>query len=146
MVAMVRQIKKYPNRRLYDTGASCYISNEDVRELVCSGEQVSIIDSKSGVDITRSVLLSIIAEEELAERTPVFTQAMLAEVIRYQDDYLVGVLGIYLERCLQLFLQNQALFRAQMQDFDGDNPIETITRLMDCQADILRQSKRDTLH
>ena len=107
----MRQIKKYANRRLYDTGASRYVSLDDVKVLFADGEQVCVIDAKSGADITRAVLFQILAEDELQGKTPVLPQRMLAELAGYEDALLAGILGVYLEQCLQLFVSHHDIFR-----------------------------------
>lgn len=138
----VRKIKKYPNRRLYDTVDSVYIKNEDVRELLVHGERVSITDSQSGRDITRSVLLNILADEALdTQATPLLSEAMLAEIVRYDDDFLAGVFSRYLENSVQLFLKYRDTFRAQMQNFDAEDPFSTLEKLSAQQAEILEQAQ-----
>ena len=91
----IRIIKKYPNRRLYDTEISSYITLEEVRQLVIDGENFQVRDAKSGDDLTRSVLLQIISEHE--ERgSPMFTTQLLSQVIRFYGDSLQGFMGSYL--------------------------------------------------
>ena len=105
-MAQVRVIKKYPNRRLYDTEISSYITLEEVRQLVVDGEEFEVRDAKTGEDLTRSVLLQIIAEHE--ERgQPMFTTQLLSQIIRFYGDSLQGFMGSYLERSLQVFLDQQ---------------------------------------
>ncbi|MDO4435007.1 MAG: polyhydroxyalkanoate synthesis regulator DNA-binding domain-containing protein [Cardiobacteriaceae bacterium] len=133
---MSRLIKKYPNRRLYDTQESRYISNEYVRDLVRSGQDVRIVEASTGIDITRSVFLLLLAELD-ANHEAIFSKALLREVLRYQDPLLQGLLGQYLEKSLQVFLQHQQLFLEQMQDFDGMNPMETLNHLVNCQSAFL---------
>ncbi|MDO5089973.1 MAG: polyhydroxyalkanoate synthesis regulator DNA-binding domain-containing protein [Cardiobacteriaceae bacterium] len=133
----MRQVRKYANRRLYDTGASRYVSLEDVRALFAEGEAVCVIDATSGADITRAVLFQILAEEELKGRTPVLPQRMLAELASYEDGLLAGILGNYLEQCMTLFLNHQHVFRDQMTDFDGESPVETLRQMMDTQQALL---------
>lgn len=136
---VVRHIHKYANRRLYDTGASAYVSLQDVAALVKNGENLRVLDVKTGADITRSTLLQLLAEEEMQGKNPILSQQMLASLLTYNDDLLSGVLGNYLEATLGVFLQHSALFRAQMQDFDGDSPLDTVRELMAAQVEILRK-------
>ncbi|MDO4776650.1 MAG: polyhydroxyalkanoate synthesis regulator DNA-binding domain-containing protein [Cardiobacteriaceae bacterium] len=133
----IRQIKKYANRRLYDTGASRYVSLEDVKALFAESEQVCVIDATNGADITRAVLFQILAEDELHGKTPVLPQRMLAELVGYEDSLLAGILGNYLEQCLTLFIRHQDVFRGQMLDFDGESPVETLRQMMDRQEALL---------
>jgi polyhydroxyalkanoate synthesis repressor PhaR len=116
-----RIIKKYPNRRLYDTEISSYITIEDVRQLVVDGEPFEVHDAKTNEDITRSVLLQIIAEHE--ERgQPMFSTHLLSQIIRFYGDSLQGFMGSYLERSLETFMEQSQQFRAQLNDLMGKTP------------------------
>lgn len=120
-MAESRIIKKYPNRRLYDTEISSYITLEEVRQLVVDGEKFEVRDAKSGDDLTRSVLLQIISEHE--ERgQPMFTTQLLSQVIRFYGDSLQGFMGSYLEKSLQGFLDQQQQFRSQLNSIIGQTP------------------------
>jgi len=102
----IRVIKKYPNRRLYDTVESRYITLDDIRRLVLEGVDFSVIDKRSQQDITRPVLLQVIAEQEQRDGT-VLSQGFLAQLIRSHDGGLEGVLSTYLEQSLRLFLSEK---------------------------------------
>jgi len=102
----IRVIKKYPNRRLYDTVESRYITLDDVRRLVLDGVEFSVVDKRSQQDITRPVLLQVIAELEQRSGT-VLSQDFLAQLIRSHDAGLEGVLSMYLEQSLRLFLREK---------------------------------------
>ena len=102
----IRVIKKYPNRRLYDTVESRYITLDDVRRLVVEGVEFNVIDKRSQQDITRPVLLQVIAELEQRSGT-VLSQDFLAQLIRSHDAGLEGVLSTYLEQSLRLFLSDK---------------------------------------
>jgi polyhydroxyalkanoate synthesis repressor PhaR len=102
----LRVIKKYPNRRLYDTVESRYITLDDVRRLVLERIEFCVIDKRSQQDITRPVLLQVIAEQELRDDT-VLSQDFLAELIRSHDAGLEGMLSSYLEQSLRLFLSEK---------------------------------------
>lgn len=116
-----RIIKKYPNRRLYDAEISSYITLEDVRQLVVDGHAFVVRDAKSGDDLTRSVLLQIIAEHE--ERgQPMFSTNLLSQIIRFYGDSLQGLMGTYLERSMDTFLSQQQQFRSQLNDMLGKTP------------------------
>ena len=110
----VRVIKKYPNRRLYDTNSSSYITLTQVRELVMGRERFVVRDAKSGDDLTRSILLQIILEEE-AGGAPMFTEAMLSNIIRFYGHALQGFMGSYLEKNIQAFMEIQAKLSEQSQ-------------------------------
>ena len=109
-----RVIKKYPNRRLYDTRTSTYITLVDVKELVLAHEDFQVIDAKTGDDLTRSILLQIILEEESNE-TPMFTAPVLASVIRFYGHAMQGLVGGYLEKNMQMFTDLQERMRGQSQ-------------------------------
>lgn len=102
-----RVIKKYPNRRLYDTETSNYIKLTEVKQLVMDKEPLVVRDAKTGDDITRQVLLQIILEEE-AGGEPIFTEQVLGSVIRFYGNAMQSFLGPYLERNMQAFLDIQA--------------------------------------
>ena len=103
----VRVLKKYPNRRLYDTQTSSYITLADVKQMVLDGAVFEVRDAKTGDEITRSILLQIILEEETGGM-PMFTTAMLGQVIRFYGHAMQGVMGNYLETNLQAFVDVQA--------------------------------------
>jgi polyhydroxyalkanoate synthesis repressor PhaR len=102
----VRVIKKYPNRRLYDTDTSSYITLAEVRQLVMDNEPFVVRDAKSNEDLTRSILLQIILEEETAG-VPIFTEQVLANIIRFYGHAMQGFMGAYLEKNVQMFMDLQ---------------------------------------
>jgi polyhydroxyalkanoate synthesis repressor PhaR len=103
----IRSIKKYPNRRLYDTKTSSYITLSDMKDMVMACEQFVVIDAKSGEDLTRSILLQIILEEESAGM-PMFTTQVLAQIIRFYGHTMQGLMGNYLEKNIQSFIDLQS--------------------------------------
>jgi polyhydroxyalkanoate synthesis repressor PhaR len=107
-----RVIKKYPNRRLYDTSSSSYITLTQVRQLVMGNVPFVVRDAKSGDDLTRSILLQIILEEE-AGGSPMFTEAMLSNIIRFYGHAMQGFMGSYLEKNIQSFMEIQAKLAEQ---------------------------------
>lgn len=109
-----RVIKKYPNRRLYDTDTSSYITLAEIKRLVMNSTPLVVRDAKTGEDLTRSILLQIILEEEAAG-VPVFSEALLANIIRFYGHALQGYMGNYLENQLQLFMDWQARMGEQNQ-------------------------------
>ncbi|MDL2353644.1 MAG: polyhydroxyalkanoate synthesis repressor PhaR [Pseudomonadota bacterium] len=104
-----RLIKKYPNRRLYDTQTSSYITLTDVKQLVLDADEFTVIDAKSSEDLTRSILLQIILEEE-ANGAPMFTSVVLSQIIRYYGHAMQGMMGSYLEKNVQAFTDIQNKF------------------------------------
>jgi polyhydroxyalkanoate synthesis repressor PhaR len=119
MSESIRLIKKYPNRRLYDTKTSVYITLVNVKKLVVDGEEFQVVDAKTGEDLTRSILLQIILEEEAAG-TPMFSSDVLTQFIRSYGNAMQGMLGTYLERNMQLFAEIQKNLREQSQKLYGD--------------------------
>ncbi len=109
-----RVIKKYPNRRLYDTDTSSYITLVEVKQLVLDNEPFVVRDAKTSEDLTRSILLQIILEEE-AGGAPMFTEAALANMIRFYGNAMQGFMGNYLEKNVQAFTDMQAKLAEQSQ-------------------------------
>lgn len=104
---MARVIKKYPNRRLYDTEESRYITLTDIRDLVLRSEIFVVIDKKSGTDISRSVLLQVISEQE-QHGDPILSVALLAEIVRAHDSEDPSILATQLERSLAEVVSSQS--------------------------------------
>lgn len=102
-----RVIKKYPNRRLYDTDTSSYITLSEVKQLVMDSESFVVLDAKTAEDLTRSILLQIILEEE-SNGSPMFTVPVLASVIRFYGHAMQGFMGGYLEKNMQSLMEVQA--------------------------------------
>jgi polyhydroxyalkanoate synthesis repressor PhaR len=116
-----RIIKKYPNRRLYDTGESKYITLTDVRDLVMAGTRFKVVDSNNQEDLTRQILMQIIIEEESGGR-PLFTAEMLAQLIRFYGGTMQGVFARYLEESFNLFA-------AQQQEAEAKDPVDAFNEL-----------------
>ena len=108
----VRVIKKYPNRRLYDTETSAYITLADVKSLVMEAQRFIVQDAKTGADLTRSILLQIILEEE-AGGVPMLSTAMLEQLIRFYGHAMQGMMGSYLEKTVQTFIDIQGKLAEQ---------------------------------
>jgi polyhydroxyalkanoate synthesis repressor PhaR len=107
MAESVRVVKKYPNRRLYDTQTSGYITLDDVKKLVLANHPFKVLDAKTDEDLTRSILLQIILEEE-GSGAPLFTAPMLSQMIRFYGNAMQGVMGAYLEKTMSAFVEIQA--------------------------------------
>jgi polyhydroxyalkanoate synthesis repressor PhaR len=120
-MAKPRIIRKYANRRLYDTEASRHINKDDVRKLIAAGKDVRIVEEGSGDDITRSVLLQLVAEQELGGK-PVLSDQMLTQIIRFYDHPMQGVLGSYLQQSFETFLQQQSTLQEQMTELMRSGP------------------------
>jgi polyhydroxyalkanoate synthesis repressor PhaR len=108
----VRILKKYPNRRLYDTRSSSYITLADVKQMVLGGEDFEVRDAKTGEDLTRSILLQIILEEE-SGGVPMFSTQTLAQIIRFYGHAMQGMMGTMIEKNMQAFVELQKQFLAQ---------------------------------
>ena len=117
-----RVIKKYPNRRLYDTEISSYITLEDVRHLVMEHVDFRVHEAKSKRDITRSILLQIILEREEGGE-PIFSEPVLQEIIRFYGDSLQGMMTSYLEKSLKLFVEQQDKWRGSMSNVMVGDPL-----------------------
>lgn len=100
-----RVIKKYPNRRLYDTSTSSYVALADVKQLVMKQASFRVLDAKSGEDLTRSILLQIILEHE-SEGAPILTEQVLANIIRFYGHSMQGFMGSFLEKNVQTFMDS----------------------------------------
>lgn len=114
----LRLIKKYPNRRLYDTQTSTYITLADVKQLVLENAEFQVVDAKSTEDLTRSILLQIILEEETAG-APMFTAPMLSQIIRFYGHAMQGIMGAYLEKNIQAFMEIQNKLGEQSKGLYG---------------------------
>jgi len=106
MENQIRLIKKYPNRRLYDTKTSSYITLADVKQMVLKQEDFQVVDAKSGEELTRQILLQIILEEESAG-SPMFSSDLLSQMIRSYGSAMQGLMGSYLEQSKNLFVKMQ---------------------------------------
>ncbi|MDD3352742.1 polyhydroxyalkanoate synthesis repressor PhaR [Zoogloea sp.] len=121
MADQIRLIKKYPNRRLYDTQTSSYITLADVKALVLESGNFQVVDAKTGEELTRNILLQIILEEE-AGGAPMFTSELLSQMIRFYGNAMQGMMGKYLESNIRAFTDMQAKMQDQVRSVYGDNP------------------------
>ena len=137
-----RVIKKYPNRRLYDTEISSYITIEDVRQLIIDGESFEVRDAKTGEDLTRCVLLQIIAEHE-QDGEPVLSTQLLGQIIRFYGDSLQSYMGSYLERSMELFLEEQQSFRQQIGGMLGQTPWAMMNQLTERNLEQWKEFQRN---
>ena len=112
----VRTIKKYRNRRLYDTEESRYITLSDIKELVLSQVEFTVIDKKTSEDITQCILLQVICEQE-QNGDPILSEQFLAQVIRAYGNAASGILADHLEESLALFLAQQANISHESAEF-----------------------------
>ena len=124
MASEIRTIKKYPNRRLYDTANSGYITLADVKQMVLDGLDFRVVDAKTNEDLTRAILLQIILEEE-AGGMPMFSSEMLAQMIRFYGSAQQTIMGQYIEQNVQAFLAIQKKLQEQAKQVYGDKMLLT---------------------
>jgi polyhydroxyalkanoate synthesis repressor PhaR len=136
----LRVLKKYPNRRLYDTRTSSYITLADVKAMVLTGEPFEVRDAKTGDDITRSILLQIILEEE-SGGVPMFSTETLAQIIRLYGHTMQGMMGTLLERNMRAFAELQARLLEQ----SGHSPMlqEWMSGYFDQSRSLMEQWQRN---
>ncbi len=123
-----RIIKKYPNRRLYDTEESKYITLEDIKKLVLNNKEFIVKDVKSEEDLTRTILLQIITEQE-DDGEPLFTTQALSHIIRFYGDSVQSVAGDYIQKSIDLFVTQQKQMQDQLQSAVTTNPITAMSEL-----------------
>ena len=134
----MRILKKYPNRRLYDTQQSEYVALDDVRKMILGKDPVKVLDSKTGKDLTRSVLLQIIGEQEAEGHEPLLTNRVLEQIVRFYGDSMQSVLSRYLEQSMVTFLEQQELYQRRMREVLNANPLKLMQRLADQNINFLR--------
>ncbi len=141
-----RVIKKYPNRRLYDTDISRYITLEEVRQLVMQDIKFCVLDKNTDEDITRSILLQVISEQE-ESGNPIFTPELLTRVIRFYGDPMQSSISSYLELSMQLFAQKQHQFAEQLKHLVGQaqHPVQVLRDLAEQNVPIWRSVRREFL-
>ena len=146
MSSDVRIIKKYPNRRLYDTHVSRYITLEEVRQLVLNHVKFRVEDKRTKEDITRSILLQVIAEREEGGN-PIFSSDLLTHIIRFYGDPMQNSIGRYLELSMRLFMEQQQTFSDKLADLLGQaqQPVHALRDLAERQVPIWRSVRKEFL-
>ena len=127
----MREFKKYPNRRLYDIQESKYVTVEDIRKLVLKGEVIRVLDSKTEKDLTRSVLLQIITEQESEGHEPILTNRVLEQLIRFYGAPMQNVVSKYIEQSIKTFLEHEQNYRQRMQDFSPADPMGLMRKALE---------------
>jgi len=133
-----RLIKKYPNRRLYDTEESRYITLLDVQQLVRAGHEVKVIDTQSGEDITRGILIQIITEQE-AGGNPMFTTETLTRFIRFYDESLQDAFSSFLDQSLELYADQQKRMQTQLKHLVPGEAVEDWQELTERNMELWRE-------
>jgi polyhydroxyalkanoate synthesis repressor PhaR len=123
-----RLIKKYANRRLYDASQSRHITLDDIRNMVIAGEQVRIVEDKTNEDITRLVLLQVIADQEQFGR-PILSTTLLESLIRFYGNSLQGFLSTYLEKSVETFMHQQEVVQTQLARMMTTAPMAAMSEL-----------------
>lgn len=129
-IAKPRLIKKYANRRLYDTVASHHVTLADIKNLIVNGEDVQIVDETSGDDITRALLLQIIVEQEQSG-DPILSEALLAQLIRFYGNPMQAVMTDYLQKSVDAFMDQQRSIQEQMHSMLSKTPLDLMQQNMD---------------
>ncbi len=127
----MHKLKKYPNRRLYNSTESRYVTIEDVRTLIIRGESIVVVDAKDGSDITRSILLQILAEQEAEGHESVLTNRVIEQLIRFYGDRLGSVVGRYIEQSILAFMRHQDQWRTQLRQLNEMNPLNLMRQAFD---------------
>ena len=139
---MPRTIKKYANRRLYDTTASRHVTLQDIRELVAGGEDIVVVDDTTGDDITRNILLQILAEQEQGGQ-PIISTEMLMQVIRFYGNPMQGMMTQFLDQSIASFLKQQQLWQKQFTEAMYETPMAAMQsiakRNVDTWTDLQKQ-------
>ncbi|WP_317931526.1 polyhydroxyalkanoate synthesis repressor PhaR [Halioxenophilus sp. WMMB6] len=131
-------IKKYPNRRLYDTSKSQYINLEYIKSLVMSHQEFKIVDSKTEDDLTKSILLQIITEQETNDQQSVLTNQVLKQLIRFYDTDMQVFLRMYLEQSMANFLDQQEAMQSVMRNIIDKSPIGIFGQMVEKNMDFWR--------
>jgi polyhydroxyalkanoate synthesis repressor PhaR len=123
-----RLIKKYANRRLYDASQSRHITLEDIRTMVIAGERVKVVEDKTNEDITRLILLQVIADQEQFGR-PILSTQLLESLIRFYGNSLQGFLSTYLEKSVETFMRQQEVVQSQLARMMTNAPLSAMSEL-----------------
>lgn len=124
-------IKKYPNRRLYDTSKSCYVNMDYIKELVMDHKDFEVVDSKSGEDVTRSILLQIVSESEGSDQQALLTNSLLKQLIRFYDSDMQVYLRPYLEQSLANFMEQQDAIQGMMKNLVEASPLSIFGKMFE---------------
>ena len=135
-------IKKYPNRRLYDTAQSQYVNMDYIKALVKARTEFNVVDSKSGEDVTKTILLQIISESETNEQQSILTNKLLMQLIRFYDSDMQVFLREYLEQSLVNFMEQQDQLQGMMKNMVDTSPLGLFSKIMEQNLDVWTKSQR----
>ncbi len=139
-----RLIKKYANRRLYDASQSRHITLDDIRSLIVKGERVRVVEDKTGTDITRHILLQVIAEQEQFGR-PILSTTVLESIIRFYGNSMQGFLAAFLEKSIETFLHQQENLQQQISKIVSATPLATVADLTRSNLEALAKMQESML-
>jgi polyhydroxyalkanoate synthesis repressor PhaR len=131
----MREYKKYPNRRLYDIEESKYVTVEDIRKIILKGESITVVDSKTEKDLTRTVLMQIISEQEGEGHEPILTNRVLEQLVRFYGDAMQSIVGGYIEQSIMTFLEHQERYQKSVRDISSSDPLAMMRRAMEQNMD-----------
>ncbi len=137
-----RLIKKYPNRRLYDTSTSCYITLDEVRNLVVEGIPFKVVEKKTDEDLTRNILLQIIMDYESGDGEPMFSIDLLIRFIRNYGESSQDGFKSYMEQSMEFFTQQQDILKEQLTKPKIENPVEAWMDMGKKQFDLWQQAQK----
>ena len=132
-------IKKYPNRRLYDTSKSQYVNLDAIKELVMNHKEFEVVDSKTGENLTKSILLQIITEQESNDHQSVLTQTVLKQLIRFYGSDSQAFMRQYLEQSIAMFLERQDAIQSAMSGLIDNSPLGAFNKIMESNMNLWRQ-------
>ena len=136
-------IKKYPNRRLYDTSRSQYVNMDYIKTLVNERTDFNVVDSKSGDDVTKTILLQIISESETNEHQSLLTNKLLKQLIRFYDSDMQLFLREYLEQSLISFMEQQDSLQGMMKNMVDTSPLGMFSKIMEQNIDAWTKSTKE---
>jgi polyhydroxyalkanoate synthesis repressor PhaR len=139
-----RLIKKYANRRLYDASQSRHITLDDIRNLIVKGEKIRVVEDKTGHDLTRHILLQVIAEQEQFGR-PILSTPVLEAIIRFYGNSMQGFLASFLEKSIETFLHQQESLQAQISKMVASTPLATVADMTKSNLEALAKMQESVL-
>ena len=139
-----RLIKKYANRRLYDASQSRHITLDDIRNLIVKGEKIRVVEDKTGHDLTRHILLQVIAEQEQFGR-PILSTPVLEAIIRFYGNSMQGFLASFLEKSIETFLHQQENLQAQISKIVASTPLATVADMTKANLETLAKMQESVL-
>ncbi len=131
----MRAYKKYPNRRLYDIEKSKYVTVEDIRKVILKGESITVVDSKTEKDLTRTVLMQIISEQAGEGHEPILTNSVLEQLVRFYGGAMQSIVGGYIEQSIKTFLEHQERYQKSVRDIASSDPPAMMRRAMEQNMD-----------